>query len=538
MEVDLLSTELNYGRVGLAKEPTNLNFRAVFKWISADRLELQSLAGDEQQLSIPIAWILDVAAENEDQIVLHHVARDEDEFYIFNHFLSVISFSDNQSRLSILTQLRANVAIARQLRPKRLFVILNPKAGWGKCVQIFDEVALPLLALSNVEIERVAIAPGEDIVEIIAAKDLNGFDGILTAGGDGTHSAIFNGLVKKSTAVNGLELDAENPQIPRFDIAVGILPVGSGNGSSLILNMTHDIQSCVVNIILGNKKRYDIMTVHDESREFKFIAATHLMVGVSGVNAVAQSLEKFRFLGPCRYLIALIFFCLNQDVGYDAVKYKPIQHISSAVCIAEEIDGRMIDCNHCQEILSDTHTNEPGEEWLDLKRLDGVDSGQISLYCQQMYFPVRGITNLSEVTSPNLWHLGNGSVKLILSKSLGLVQFLKFFWCWYENMPSSRIYKEPICIQAVAREAKFELRHPVPLNCDGEIVYQNSKCFYVKAHRGLALAFGTGVVSGHPNIATFNSVWKVRRIMIATLSFAVGAFLAVGYALLFLFSLV
>ena len=44
------------------------------------------------------------------------------------------------------------------------------------------------------------VTPGQDIVEIIAAKENleRDFDGILTAGGDGTHAAIFNGLVVKA----------------------------------------------------------------------------------------------------------------------------------------------------------------------------------------------------------------------------------------------------------------------------------------------------------------------------------------------------
>ena len=57
------------------------------------------------------------------------------------------------------------------------------------------------------EYEKVIVTPGEDIVEIIAAKQNleRDFDGILTAGGDGTHAAIFNGLVAKATRDAGDE---------------------------------------------------------------------------------------------------------------------------------------------------------------------------------------------------------------------------------------------------------------------------------------------------------------------------------------------
>ena len=103
------------------------------------------------------------------------------------------------------------------------------------------------------------IHPGDDIVDIIANRDLSGIDGIFTAGGDGTHSAVFNGLVQHrlrnpESDDDPVDLDSDNPVIPKLGIPIGILPTGSGNGTSFILNMTHDLQSVVANVILGNKR--------------------------------------------------------------------------------------------------------------------------------------------------------------------------------------------------------------------------------------------------------------------------------------------
>ena len=73
------------------------------------------------------------------------------------------------------------------------------------------------MSLAGVEFEKVVVSPGEDIVEIIAAKEnlKRDFDGILTAGGDGTNAAIFNGLVVKALRDAGDEgsLDVEGQML-------------------------------------------------------------------------------------------------------------------------------------------------------------------------------------------------------------------------------------------------------------------------------------------------------------------------------------
>ena len=124
-------------------------------------------------------------------------------------------------------------------------------------------MARPLFSLACIALEEVLIQPGDDIVDIIAKRDLSDIDGIFTAGGDGTHAAAFNGLVQHRLLYLGSEnpanLDFIDPIISKLDIPIGILPTGSGNGTSFALNMTHDLQSCVVNVILGNK-RWDQLT--------------------------------------------------------------------------------------------------------------------------------------------------------------------------------------------------------------------------------------------------------------------------------------
>lgn len=132
---------------------------------------------------------------------------------------------------------------------------------WPIPITTVSLVARPLFTLAGIELEEVVIHPGDDIVEIIASKDLTGVDGILTAGGDGTHRAIFDGLVQHQKRIsaasddkNIIDLDTDNPTLPKMSTPVGILPTGSGNATSFVMNMTHDLQSCVANVIIGNTR--------------------------------------------------------------------------------------------------------------------------------------------------------------------------------------------------------------------------------------------------------------------------------------------
>ena len=536
-EVRLSITEKNYGRDDqkakqlLPKPYGSLN-------LTSSRLEFRG-RDEGPEVSVPLAWILNVELVDEDQLIIHFVARGDDEDFYFFHFRRMsVSFPCETHRRDMLMRLEQALIPIRKLRPKKLFVILNPRAGWGQSAQVFEEVASPLLAIAGVEIERHDVAPGEDIRDILAERENleTEFDGILTAGGDGTHNAIFNGLVKRS----GCQLDGENPRLPKLKIPVGILPTGSGNGTSLALNMSHDIQSCVINIILGHKRAMDLLTIHDPSRDNRFITAAHMMVQIVAVNSVAQSLEKLRFLGPFRYLVAFFFLATSKVPVFPVVQYRPIRRDPGHVCFVEEVDGKMVECPFCASIAANDETDDDvldGElgEWQSLDREDGVRSGSVNFDALRWFLPLKGV---GAAWNSSRLHLANGSLKLTLSNTLGVGNFLKFFWCWYADLTASRLFNPPQCAIDVAREARVRMAFPFPIGIDGEIQAENHQELYVKAHKCVAEGFGTGVVDGHPDVSSLNTVMKVRRIMITFLTLIAVAIVTLALGVTYVVSMI
>ena len=72
----------------------------------------------------------------------------------------------------------------------------------------------------------------------------------------------------------------KDPTIPLLNVAVGVLPVGSGNLLSLRLNMTQDVQSCVINLVMGNKRRMDLISIHDIEKDYRWILFSGGVYGI------------------------------------------------------------------------------------------------------------------------------------------------------------------------------------------------------------------------------------------------------------------
>ena len=168
MDVHLLMRIRNYGRNGDSKEKLVVDCEGQIEWIpsristadgatasvstsaNSGSLFFRSLG---RSFSIPLAWILNAQTENDDQLIIRHFLRDENEFYLFNSCESVFTFPTSEERGGgggggaaeldrLLALMESKLKTVESSRPKKLLVILNPKAGWGKCNALFDEGGL------------------------------------------------------------------------------------------------------------------------------------------------------------------------------------------------------------------------------------------------------------------------------------------------------------------------------------------------------------------------------------------------------------
>ena len=105
----------------------------------------------------------------------------------------------------------------------RAKIIVNPKAGRGKA-----EKALPvirrLFASSEVESDiYVTEGPGDATNEARRAVQ-QGYDAVISAGGDGTANEVVNGIAG-------------------HDVTLGVIPCGSGNDLAMMEYRSIDLES-------------------------------------------------------------------------------------------------------------------------------------------------------------------------------------------------------------------------------------------------------------------------------------------------------
>ena len=57
------------------------------------------------------------------------------------------------------------------------------------------------------------------------------------------------------------------------------LQVGSGNGTAMTMNMTLDLTTIACNVVLGYRRPFDLISVHDVDDNHKMVGVAHLVAG-------------------------------------------------------------------------------------------------------------------------------------------------------------------------------------------------------------------------------------------------------------------
>lgn len=87
-------------------------------------------------------------------------------------------------------------------------------------------------------------------------------------------------------------------RIPAILMPIGVIPAGSTDTVAYCLNGTTDIQTNVLNIVLGQINGLDLSSVSSQNGLIKFYAS---VMSYGFLGDVAIESEKFRWMGPKRY---------------------------------------------------------------------------------------------------------------------------------------------------------------------------------------------------------------------------------------------
>lgn len=159
-------------------------------------------------------------------------------------------------------------------------IIVNPVAGKGKALKI-----VPLLEevckKNNLDYSIKYTSKPKDGTYLAGQGVKDGFQKIVSVGGDGTLNEVVNGIAGS-------------------DCILGVIPGGTGNDFARTIYKNHDVNNIIYNVIKGEISIIDIAKCNENY---------FINIGSGGFDSqVALEAEKTKkfFSGSAAYIVALI----------------------------------------------------------------------------------------------------------------------------------------------------------------------------------------------------------------------------------------
>lgn len=176
----------------------------------------------------------------------------------------------------------------------KILLVYNPHAGHKRAGKLLPEIETAFIKY-GVEFDLSLTDYPEHGVEIVSQADLDQYDGIVAAGGDGTLFEVINGYYR-------------NPR--SHDIPLGILPIGTGNAFArdLSLDAGHWLEAVKI-ISEGQLRTVDVGHFNSHGQDYYFLN----ILGVGFVADVTKTASKLKFLGNLSYTLGVFYRTIMLD---------------------------------------------------------------------------------------------------------------------------------------------------------------------------------------------------------------------------------
>ncbi|KAF2770978.1 hypothetical protein EJ03DRAFT_269657 [Teratosphaeria nubilosa] len=182
-------------------------------------------------------------------------------------------------------------------RLKRMKVLINPFGGQGNAQKLWTTQMEPIIAAARCAVDVEKTTHRGHAVEIAEALDVDAYDVVACASGDGTPHEVFNGLAKQ-----------KEPRRALRKVAVALLPCGSGNAMSLNLNGTDSPSLAAVGIVKGVRTPLDLMAVtQGKQRYYSFLSQAVGIIAESDLGT-----ESLRWMGSFRFTWGILVRMLGK----------------------------------------------------------------------------------------------------------------------------------------------------------------------------------------------------------------------------------
>jgi sphingosine kinase len=199
--------------------------------------------------------------------------------------------SISQERASRWVDRLLDRAYGQSQRNKRIKLLINPFGGQGKAAKLYARDIEPIFAAARCEVDVERTTHSGHAVEIAQNLDIDAYDVLASASGDGLPHECLNGLAKKSNAAEALR-----------KVAIVQLPCGSGNAMSWNFNGTGECSTAALCIVKGLRASFDIASVtQGEKRTLSFLSQAIGVVAESDLGT-----DHMRWMGDARFTYGFI----------------------------------------------------------------------------------------------------------------------------------------------------------------------------------------------------------------------------------------
>ncbi|XP_055887309.1 ceramide kinase-like protein [Biomphalaria glabrata] len=188
-------------------------------------------------------------------------------------------------------------------RPKRLFVVINPIGGAGKGLHVYYDTVEPLFKLASIETSVIVTERSKHALNIAESTDFSHFDGIVIVGGDGLYQEILQGLTVQVQKKDGVNYNHCDQELHKLNVPLGIIPAGTGNGVTRMINGVIDVRTAALNIIRGEHHRAQVFTVYNNN---KLLCVCGLIFAYGMFSDLIKRTDELRWMKRLRYPFAII----------------------------------------------------------------------------------------------------------------------------------------------------------------------------------------------------------------------------------------
>ncbi|KAL7733812.1 hypothetical protein ACLKA6_011535 [Drosophila palustris] len=224
-------------------------------------------------------------------------------------------------------------------RRRRALVMLNPKSGSGNAREVFNMHVAPVLNEAEVPYELFVTKHSNYAIEFMSTRRLDDWCTIIAVGGDGLFHEIINGLLRREDWAKILD-----------NIALGIIPCGSGNGLARSIShgynepyFSNPVLGAALTVISGRSSPMDMVRVQLQNR----VMFSFLSIGWGLISDVDIESECIRMFGYQRFTIWTLYRWANLRTYNGKISYLLVEETPEATGSQSEQQRKMQSSRSC-----------------------------------------------------------------------------------------------------------------------------------------------------------------------------------------------